>query len=164
MIKKSQRDAASIRRAVTESCKEELKKDITSAFQKFRNAFFERGDDGQSEVRPHYLKEGPEEVIQNIFIKFELLLSLDEPISHSEKKKQTRFKQVILNFLHEVRGNGMAKVLFHLAVCVSDTVLNEAALEMIKPPAVKAQESAAGEATAVRQPPAKGWCFTLFYF
>ncbi|XP_041376442.1 protein NO VEIN-like isoform X2 [Gigantopelta aegis] len=156
MIKKSQRDAAATRRGVTESCKEELKKEITNAFQKFRNSFFERGDDGKSEVRPHYLKQGPEVVIADIFVKFQLLISIEEPSDRTERKRQSRMKEAITNFITQVRSDNIAKLLFHLAVCVSNTVLQESAMEILNPPAAKAPESAAGETTAVRQPPAKG--------
>ncbi|XP_067652769.1 uncharacterized protein [Haliotis asinina] len=156
MLKKSQRDAASTRRTVTESFKDNFKKELAAAFQKFQAAILQTGEDGESEVRSHYLRLKPEIAIMEMFQKFQLLLSIDQPETRAQMKRHRQLESAINGFLLTMRDDQMACALLHLAICIGNTTLEESAMELLAPPSPPSQESAGGESNAaMRQPPSK---------
>ncbi|XP_046338389.2 protein NO VEIN-like isoform X3 [Haliotis rufescens] len=156
MLKKSQRDAAGTRRSVTESFKDNFKKELAAAFQKFQAAILQTGEDGDSEVRGHYLRLRPEIAIMEIFQKFQLLLSIDQPETRPQMKRHRQLESSINSFLLTMRDDQMASALLHLAICIGNTTLEESAMELLAPPSPPSQESASREDnSATRQPPSK---------
>ncbi len=158
MLKKSQRDAASTRRTVTDTFKENFKKELTAAFKKFQAAILQSGEEGDSEVRRHYLTIKPEVAIMEIYQKFQLLLSIDQPETRAQIKRQKQMEAAINGFLLTLRSDNMAVLLFQLAICVTDTTLEEAAMEVLAPPAPppSQENSSKADNSAAKQPPSKG--------
>lgn len=140
MLKKAQRDNGQTIRSVVEGFKDQLRKDIETVFQKFRTTVIHTTADGTWEVRNHYLKLRPEMAILEIFQKFKLIMSMDEPSSRAQKKQHQ-----ICNFLESVKDDDMAKTLFHLAICVSNSVLDESAMEILAPPEKQGKTEEAAE-------------------
>lgn len=136
MLKKAQRDIGSTTRALTEGFKERLKKDIENVFQKFKMTVMHTSSDAQWEVRNHYLKLSPEIAIMEIFQKFNLIMSIvmDDAQSQKQKRQQHKLKSTIDSFLELIRDNVLGRNLFHLAICVSNSVLEESAMELLAPP------------------------------
>jgi hypothetical protein len=66
---------------------------------------------GTWEVRNHYLKLRPEMAILEIFKKFQLIMSMDEPQSKAQKKQHQKIQSVICNFLESVKDDVMASLL-----------------------------------------------------
>lgn len=127
---------------VTEGFKDQLQKDIESVLQKFRMTVMHTTTDGTWEVRNHYMRLSPEMAIKEIFQKFHLIMSIDEPSTDStkpdkkskqERKRQLKIKNAVSTFLDTVKDDVMARTLFHLAICVSNSVLEESALEILAP-------------------------------
>lgn len=153
MLKKAQRENGQTRRSVVEGFKDQLRKDIETVFQKFRTTIIQTTADGTWEVRNHYLKLRPEMAILEIFQKFKLIMSMDEPSSRAQKKQQQQIESVICNFLVSVKDDVMAKTLFHLAICVSNSVLEESDMEILAPPK---KEGTTEETAEARVKPPKG--------
>lgn len=153
MLKKAQRENGQTRRSVVEGLKDQLRKDIETVFQKFRTTIIQTTADGTWEVRNHYLKLRPEMAILEIFQKFKLIMSMDEPSSRAQKKQQQQIESVICNFLVSVKDDVMAKTLFHLAICVSNSVLEESDMEILAPPK---KEGTTEETAEARVKPPKG--------
>ncbi|VDI46757.1 Hypothetical predicted protein [Mytilus galloprovincialis] len=142
VLKTAQRHTGQTRRMVTEGFKDQLQKDIESVLQKFRMTVMHTTTDGTWEVRNHYMRLSPEMAIKEIFQKFHLIMSIDEPSTDStkpdkkskqERKRQLKIKNAVSTFLDTVKDDVMARTLFHLAICVSNSVLEESALEILAP-------------------------------
>ena len=153
MLKKAQRDTGQSRQSVVEGFKDQLRKDIETVFQKFRMTVIHTTADGTWEVRNHYLKLRPEMAILEIFQRFQFIMSMDEPQSKAQKKQHQKVQSVICNFLESVKDDVMAKTLFHLAICVSNSVLEESAMEILAPPE---KEGTTEETAEDRVKPPKG--------
>ncbi|KAJ8303180.1 hypothetical protein KUTeg_019576 [Tegillarca granosa] len=82
VLKKAQRDAGATRRSVTDGFKNEVRRDIEKVFHKFRAGIIQIDSDGNMEVRHHYLKLHPVMAINEIFQKFQLLMSIDPPLGN----------------------------------------------------------------------------------
>ncbi|CAG2243868.1 unnamed protein product [Mytilus edulis] len=110
-----------------------LHDDIEKAFQKFRMTVIHTSSDGSWEVRNRYMTLGPEVAIQEIFEKFKFLMLMEEPSGRSQIKMHQKIESSILNFLQILRADDNASALFHLAICVSHSVLQEAAMKRLLP-------------------------------
>ncbi|KAK3086464.1 hypothetical protein FSP39_018803 [Pinctada imbricata] len=153
VLKKSQRDMSANRRGIMEAMREELRKDVEQIFVKFRVAITQTGRDGQPEVRQHYLRLRPEVALQEIFDKYQLLLtSIEPPTTKAARRKAQRMMEAITNFIIVSREDPMCLRLFHLAICISNTELEEATMELLAP---SPAETSVTEATPQKQPPAK---------
>jgi hypothetical protein len=56
---------------------------------------------------------------------------MDEPQSKAQKKQHQKIQSVISNFLESVKDDVMAKTLFHLAICVSNSVSSDIYYKML---------------------------------
>lgn len=155
-MKKAQRDGGATRRAVTDGFKNEVRKDIEKVFHKFRAGIIQTDSDGNMEVRPHYLKLHPVMAINEIFQKFQLLMSIDPPTGKQARKKHLKFQSAINEFMSLTKEDSFASQLFHLAICISNTILEEAALELLAPPAVNNDDKGQGQIQDHRTPPPRG--------
>ena len=95
VLKKAQRDAGNSRREILDHFKQTVKSEIDDAFRKFRASILESGEGEGLEVRKHYLKLRPELAITEIFEKFNLLLTFDQPSNRGEKKRHQRIGSAI---------------------------------------------------------------------
>ena len=95
MLKKAQRDAGNSRREIIEHFKQNVRSEIEDAFRKFRASVLEAGEGEGLEVRKHYLKLRPEIAITEIFEKFNLLLTFDQPTNRSEKRHRNRISSAV---------------------------------------------------------------------
>ena len=76
--------------------------EIEVAFRKFRASVLEAGDGDGFEIRMHYLKLKPEMAITEIFEKFNLLMTFDQPTNKVERRHHQRISSAIQvsMFLH----------------------------------------------------------------
>ncbi|CAC5410109.1 unnamed protein product [Mytilus coruscus] len=133
VLKMAQRHAAENRRNVIETFKDHLHDDIEKAFQKFRMTVIHTSSDGTWEVRNRYMTLHPEVAIQEIFEKFKFIMLMEEPSTRSEIRMHQKIESSILNFIQILRTDVNASTLFHLAICVSHSVLQEAAMKRLSP-------------------------------
>ncbi|CAG2195996.1 unnamed protein product [Mytilus edulis] len=145
VLKMAQRHASENRRNVIETFKGHLHDDIEKAFQKFRMTVIHTSSDGSWEVRNRYMTLGPEVAIQEIFEKFKFLMLMEEPSGRSQIKMHQKIESSILNFLQILRADDNASALFHLAICVSHSVLQEAAMKRLLPKEEDEKTEAEGE-------------------
>lgn len=156
----AQRHASANRRNVIETFKGHLHDDIEKAFQKFRMTVIHTSSDGSWEVRNRYMTLQPEVAIQEIFEKFKFIMLMEEPSGRSQIKMHQKIESSILNFLQILRADDNASALFHLAICVSHSVLQEAAMKRLLP---KEEEKTEAEGEERVKPP-KGRFFTFNFF
>lgn len=153
-MKKAQRDAAAGHRKTVEAMKTSLAEDILLAFTRFRTAIFQTKVDGNGmEIRKHYLEMPAGVAIMEIFQKFMLLMSVERPETRSAMKKLNKMQNVISEFLSTINGDMIASYLFHMAICVSDTQLQESALEVL---ASQEESENSADRPEQRLPPKKG--------
>ncbi|XP_076112450.1 uncharacterized protein LOC143080482 isoform X2 [Mytilus galloprovincialis] len=133
VLKMAGRHASENRRNVIEAFKGHLHDDIEKAFQKFRMTVIHTASDGSWEVRNRYMTLQPEVAIQEIFEKFKFIMLMEEPSGRSQIKMHHKIESSILNFLQILRTDDNASALFHLAICVSHSVLQEAAMKRLLP-------------------------------
>ncbi|XP_021342125.1 uncharacterized protein LOC110442712 isoform X2 [Mizuhopecten yessoensis] len=155
VLKKAQRDASSSRRAIHEGFKEELRQQIQQAFQKFRASILQPSGDSSLQVRQHYLLLRPETAVMEIFQKFQLITHLEQPFSKVEKRQFAQFQKAVSDFLLVVNQDTLGAKLFHLALCVSNTVLEEAACELLAPSTENQDQGDTKQDQEQKQPPKK---------
>ncbi|XP_050398302.1 uncharacterized protein LOC126816138 isoform X1 [Patella vulgata] len=145
VLKKAQRDAANSKKSVYEHYKQNAEKEISEAFRKFRTVMLAPANSGENEIRSHYLKMTPENVLMEIFKKYNTLMSCENPTTRAEMRRQAKMKEGIKNFISLMRDDDLAKVLFHIAICASDSILKESAFEMMASQAEGDQSKDTGE-------------------
>ncbi|XP_060075304.1 uncharacterized protein LOC132554994 [Ylistrum balloti] len=155
VLKKAQRDVSSSRRAIHEGFKEELKQQLQQAFQKFRASILQPSGDSSLLVRQHYLQLKPEIAIMEIFQKFQLITQLEQPSTKFERRQFTQFQKVVSDFLMAIKTDSLGSKLFHLALCVSNTILEEAACELLSPSTENQDQGESKLDGEQRQPPKK---------
>ncbi|XP_069113795.1 uncharacterized protein [Argopecten irradians] len=156
VLKKAQRDVSSSRRTIQEGFKEELRQQIQQAFQKFRATILQPTADSSLQIRQHYLQLQPETAIMEIFQKFQLITQLEQPSNKMERRQVAQFQKVVSDFLLVINGDSLGCKLFHLAICVSNTILEEAACELLSSSTATKGETDAEQEGEERQPPKKG--------
>ncbi|XP_045191511.2 uncharacterized protein LOC123548375 [Mercenaria mercenaria] len=149
-LKKAHRDSASNRRAIRDHFEDELRNEIGEAFRKFRTSILQTGEGEGMEIRKHYLKMKPEFAIMEIFDKFNILHMVVQA-GEIKLKKATRFKKAIEDFLTCMRDNELGKNLLHLAICMSNTTVEETVKEIFTP--VNDETNEGNETPAQQQPP-----------
>ncbi|KAL3859496.1 hypothetical protein ACJMK2_009715 [Sinanodonta woodiana] len=129
VLKKAQRDAAGKRREIFAKFQDDLMSEIKASFDRFKWSILKDSSDGDEEIQKHYLKLQPESAIKEIVSKFHVLLSLQPSSSRKRKKysKIANLKNAILQFIKAMNKDKVAKLLFHIAICISDTTLQEEA-------------------------------------
>ncbi|KAL3859495.1 hypothetical protein ACJMK2_009714 [Sinanodonta woodiana] len=131
VLKKAQRDAANSRREIYAKFQNDLVSEIKSSFDKFRLSILRSSSDGDGEIQKHYLKLKPEIALTEIFSKFEVLVMLEQPMSRRERTQMKTISQTITQFIKIMKEDTLAKLLFHIAICISDTTLQEEATKFI---------------------------------
>ncbi|KAL4234329.1 hypothetical protein ACF0H5_005980 [Mactra antiquata] len=134
VLTKSQRDAGKRVNDIVDHCCDTMKKDIESAFRKFRANMLQMDEDGET-VRQHYLKTRPEVAIYEIMEKFNVLLMLTQ--GHHPQYR-TRKWQTLETFLRLMKDDPVAATILHLAICMSSNQLEETAVKIL---AAKVEES-----------------------
>ncbi|KAK3589090.1 hypothetical protein CHS0354_017428 [Potamilus streckersoni] len=127
VLKKARRDAANSRQEIYAKFQNDLVNEIKASFDKFRLSILRSSSDGDGEIQKHYLKLKPETAMEEILSKFEILVSFEQPTSRRERKQMRTINQVIPQFIQIMKEDTLAKLLFHIAVCISDTTLQEEA-------------------------------------
>ena len=103
-------------------------------------------------MRKFYLKLRPEVAIIQIYQKFQLLVSTIEPPSLGYKRKRhNHMLETIGGFLAMCRDEPFAATLLHLAICISNTDLQEAVMELMNPK--QGEKTAEGATMEQKQPP-----------
>ena len=106
-------------------------------------------------MRTFYLKLRPEVAVIQIYEKLQLLLTtIDPPTQHLKRKRHNRMIETINGFLAMCRDEPFAATLLHLAICISNTDLQEAAMELINP--TQGESTTEGATTEQKQPPPRG--------
>ncbi|KAK3603430.1 hypothetical protein CHS0354_009413 [Potamilus streckersoni] len=145
VLKKSQRDATQIRKTVYEKFKQEAVSEIEAAFQKFKIGILHCSSQGENDIREHYLKLKPEVAMLEIMKKYQLINTFDQPNDKNAKRQLKLRSQAVEQFIMTMNEDKLGKMLFHLAICLSDTVLEEAALEYISSQTGGEKEEEEGE-------------------
>ncbi|XP_053389616.1 uncharacterized protein LOC128552593 [Mercenaria mercenaria] len=130
VLKKAKRDSAASHHEIKDHFEENLKTEIGDAFRKFRISILQTGEGDGLEVRRHYLKMKPELVIMEIFDKFNVLLMVTQD---RRLTKPTKFRRVVEDFLTMLREDDLGKNILHLAICMSNTAVEETVREMFTP-------------------------------
>ena len=95
-----------------------------------------------------------------IYQKFLLLLTtIEPPATHCKRKRYDRLVETISGFLTVCHGDKLAASLFHLAICISNTDLQGAPMELIN--RTQGESTTEGAATEQKKPPARGICKAL---
>ena len=123
------------------------------AFDNFRHSIISTKAH-QKTLKDHYLKLNAETVINEIFCKLTVLMNVEDPPSRSERKQKQKRLQCFEAFLQMLTEDKLAQNLFHVAICVSRTELEEAAMEILAPSSP--QPSTSGMAEMTKEPPPKG--------
>ncbi|KAL3859494.1 hypothetical protein ACJMK2_009713 [Sinanodonta woodiana] len=131
VLKKAQRDAANSRRDIYAKFKDDMINEIRASFDKFKRSILKSSYDGDGEIQKHYLKLTPESAMIEILSKFELLICFEQPTSRRERTQMRTISQVIPQFIKIMNEDTLAKLLFHIAVCISDTTLQEEATKFM---------------------------------
>ncbi|KAL3860253.1 hypothetical protein ACJMK2_010402, partial [Sinanodonta woodiana] len=145
VLKKSQRDATQIRKSIYDKFKQEAVNEIEAAFQKFKIGILHCSSQGENDIREHYLKLKPEVAMVEVMKKYQLINTFDQPMERNAKKQLKRRSQAVEQFIVTLNEDKLGKMLFHLAICLSDTVLEEAALEYISSQTGGGNEEEEGE-------------------
>ncbi|XP_005090510.1 uncharacterized protein LOC101857532 isoform X2 [Aplysia californica] len=159
-LKKSKRDAGSTRRMVMERLKELLYTDIQECFYKFRTSVMQTASDGSQELRKHYMNLEPEVALQEIYSKFEVLLHLFVGESGPDYRKYLKSARQFQQFVQSVVGLPLPRMVFHLAICLSNTEVQDSAAEFMAQEAEKQQQAQTHRQEAnvmaeKKQPPTK---------
>ena len=102
------------------------------------------------EIRNHFLCLRPEQAIAEIGNRFLFVLNMDESMSRHVYSEMAR---VVPRFCKLMAENKLAAALLHLAVCASNTVLQETSLEMLAGSKAKAKQNSSEND---KPPPNKG--------
>ncbi|XP_053402751.1 uncharacterized protein LOC123550539 [Mercenaria mercenaria] len=154
VLKKAHRDSRNHHRQIVQHFKEELKNEMGDAFRKFRASILQTGEGDGMEVREHYMKMRPELAIMEIFDKFSVLLMVTQ-VGDRQTAKGAKFRRQIEEFLQAVRDDDLCKNILHLALCMSNTAVEETAMEMLVPKEVDSDDEKEQKTTQNKPPPRK---------
>lgn len=132
VLKRAQSDAARNRRAIYDGFKKEIEEELKVAFANFRQGVIYVKSQKKT-IKEHYLKLDVVTAMNEIYQKLIVLMNIEEPATRTERKQKQKRLQCFEAFLEMLTEDKLAQLLFHVAICVSNTELQEAAMEILAP-------------------------------
>lgn len=153
VLKRAQSDAARNRRAIYDGFKKEIEEELKVAFANFRQGVIYVKSQKKT-IKEHYLKLDVVTAMNEIYQKLIVLMNIEEPATRTERKQKQKRLQCFEAFLEMLTEDKLAQLLFHVAICVSNTELQEAAMEILAPSSP--QPAVSDTVETFRESPSKG--------